>query len=106
MLPSPTLQADRLISIGVHEPTAVSDHAARRGRDDPPAAPRHRGTGLRAGPADDPGHATGFVVEDMTDVDSFTPPPSVLPPAPYVVSRPRPRRRARRTGAPGGCLPG
>jgi hypothetical protein len=79
-LPSPTAQADRLITLGVHEiagltPAELCDAAAAAGpREDallvvhPDRAPASRLAGLveREG-------KQGFVVADMTDLDAFAP---------------------------------
>lgn len=88
MLPSPTIQADRLISLGVHEHAGLTADQLRAA-----AAGAADGLLVTAAPASvlaplmTRGERTGFVVEDMTDVDSFdatdaAPPP----PTPYVVS--------------------
>ncbi|QSR31202.1 hypothetical protein CFI00_11955 [Nocardioides sp. S5] len=87
MLPSPTVQADRLISLGVHEHAGIAADQLRAA-----AATSQDGLLVTAAPASvlaalmTRGERTGFVVEDMTDVDSFDATDAApLPSAPYVV---------------------
>jgi hypothetical protein len=88
MLPSPTVQADRLISLGVHEHAGLTADQLRAA-----ATTSADGLLVTAAPASalaplmTRGERTGFVVEDMTDVDSFDATDAApLPPMPYVVS--------------------
>jgi Family of unknown function (DUF5701) len=88
VLPSPTVQAERLIALGVHEiagltPAALCDAAA--GADPgggallvvhPDLAPASR-----LAPLVERGGRPGFVVVDMTDVDAFGPVGEVTLPA-------------------------
>ena len=88
MLPSPVLQAERLIDLRVHTAAGVTADELRRiassseegGLLVTSAQPSALAPLLRRG--DQP----GFVVEDMTDVDDFLPTKAApLPGAPYVV---------------------
>ncbi len=88
MLPSPVLQAERLIELGVHTVSGVAADDLRRlatssavgGLLVTATPPSSLAPLLRRG--DRP----GFVVEDMTDVDDFLPTEaSPLPGAAYVV---------------------
>lgn len=87
MLPSPALQAERLIELDVH-------NLARITADDLRSAASGRSDGLLVTSAPVSalapllwrGDRQGFVVEDMGDVDDFLPTEaSPLPSAPYVV---------------------
>lgn len=87
MLPSPIVQADRLISLGVHEHAGVTADQLRAA-----AAKAVAGLLVTSAPPSalaplmTRGERTGFVVEDMTDVDSFDSTDAApLPPTPYVV---------------------
>jgi hypothetical protein len=97
VLPSPTVQAERLIALGVHEiagltPAALCDPAAGAGPGGgallvvhPDLAPASR-----LAPLVERGGRPGFVVVDMTDVDTFGPVGEVtLPAGPvYLVDAP------------------
>jgi hypothetical protein len=95
-LPSPLHQAEQLIELGVHEPAGLSAHELRAAAADATdAADFWQRNGARALLAVHPdlapasslaelvchGGKNGFVVEDMTDVDSFAPIESAVPPA-------------------------
>ena len=106
MLPSPTAQADRLISLGVHEHAGLTAAQLRAA-----AATCADGLLVTAAPASalaplmTRGERTGFVVEDMTDVDSFDATDAApLPPTPYVVSGPT-RGDEHANRSPEECLP-
>jgi hypothetical protein len=106
MLPSPTVQADRLISLGVHEHAGVTADQLRAA-----AAKSVDGLLVTSAPPSalaplmTRGERPGFVVEDMTDVDAFDATDAApLPPAPYVVSEPT-RGDEHANRSPGECLP-
>ncbi|MEU6848106.1 DUF5701 family protein [Streptomyces sp. NPDC046716] len=100
LLPSPTVQAERLVELGVHE-IAGLDAAALRDFAGSAEGTAGEGALLAVHPDRAPASAlapllrrddrAGFVVVDMTDVDLFTPVDTVtdLPDAPlYLVDRP------------------
>ena len=112
-LPSLPVQADRLISLALHEiagltPDEVHDAARTAGVQDallvlhpdrvPPSA---------LAPLMRLGDRGGFVVEDMTDVDGFDPIPGAAPPSSplYLVLRPE-RGDELANQSPDEALPG
>lgn len=92
-LPSPDAQAERLVTLGVHERAGLSAAGLRSA-----AGAMEDGALLVVSPALAPpsalapllrlGEREGFVVEDMTDVDAFAPIPGVeIPKGPvYAVA--------------------
>ncbi|MCR6688634.1 DUF5701 family protein [Cellulomonas sp.] len=94
VLPGLSAQADRLIQLGVHTTAGLTADALRRAAADGPA-----GGLLVVSPTAAPvsalapllslGGRPGFVVEDMTDVDEFTPLPGLdMPTTPLYVIEP------------------
>ena len=87
-LPSPLVQADRLVALGVHELAGLSAAelcTAAEGVRDPGALLVTRAPASALAPLLDRSGRPGFVVEDMTDVDAFAP-VEPLPEGPLYVA--------------------
>ena len=88
-LPSLADQAERLVRLGVHDlagiPADRLHDVARNGAADGLLVPSARASDLA--PLLRRGDKEGFVVEDMTDLDTFAPTEAApVPPTPYVVT--------------------